>query len=166
MTMSLRADAAAHSLCLRRASLCVSIVSCSLLNELLADDAVGDLGDGGWAVAGSEERVRVHSWLSTGPAAGVVAGTDTNPGGASGGASTIGAALAGGAVICPGGVLAMGADAAEGGICAGGLLTVSHMGGAFNGGVVGAISGADSRAAGGALYGGSQVARIALVIAL
>ena len=67
MASSSRADSAAHSLCLLRASLCVSLVSCSLLNELLADDEVGDLGDGGWASAWSQEGVGVHSWLSTGP---------------------------------------------------------------------------------------------------
>ena len=58
MTSSSRADSAAHSLCLLRASLCVSLVSCSLLNELLVDDEVGDLGDVGWASAGSQEGVR------------------------------------------------------------------------------------------------------------
>ena len=94
------------------------------MNELLADDEVGDLGDGGWASAGSHECVEVLSWLSTGTAAGVLVGTDTGPGAALSGASTIGADLCGGAPVCPGGVLAMGADSAEGGICTGGVLNM------------------------------------------
>ena len=53
MASSSRADSAAHSLCLLRASLCVSLVSCSLLNEVLANAEVGDLGDGCWASAGA-----------------------------------------------------------------------------------------------------------------